>query len=282
MGAVLALLAKAWRRLQSMPDVLQYGIAVLAIAAIAVTIWHLAALVFMIIGVILVVASMSHAWMIHAADAKTPFLVTHEPDPTKNDCLQERPDHGSHGDRQLRVRVTNKSDEKLRNVRARLIRRDPDGHSDWLIIRHDSPPWVRSRQGEDVAAGDDIYFDIAYSDFSTEGMCFCYANDYLQADQAILRDAMPTILRFRIEVHGDRFDLTRQVKPLCQDAELVVRSMTDFSLELLDPSQTQEPIPLSSVRFGSDAVGSGSGAVSSGSSHLLRRRRSGPTLSGLA
>jgi hypothetical protein len=265
-----------------MPDVLQYGIAVLAIAAIAVTIWHLAALVFMIIGVILVVASMSHAWVIHAADAKTPFLITHEPDPTKNDCLQERPDHGTHGDRQLRVRVTNRSDEKLRNVRARLIRRDPDSHSDWLIIRHDSPPWVRSRQGEDVAVGDDIYFDIAYSDFSTEGMCFCYANDYLQADQAILTDEMPNILRFRIEVHGDRFDLTRQAKPLCQDAELVVRSMTDFSLKLLDPSQAQEPIPLSSLRFEQSTVSSGSGTVSSGSSHLLRRRHPGPNLSGLA
>jgi hypothetical protein len=270
------LLAKAWRRLRSMPDVLQYGIAVLAIAAIAVTIWHLAALVFMIVGVILVVASLSHAWVIHAADAKTPFLITHEPDPTKNDCLQERPDYGLHGDRQLRVRVTNKSDEKLRNVRARLIRIDPDSQSDWLIIRHDSPPWARSRQGEDVAAGDDIYFDIAYSDFSTEGMCFCYANDYLQTDQAILKDEMPTTLRFRIEVHGDRSDLTRQVKPLCQDAELVVRSMTDFSLKLLDPGQAQEPIPLSSVRLESGAIGSGSGAVSSGSSHLLRRRRSGP------
>lgn len=272
MDAVLTLPAKAWHRLQSMPDVLQYGIAVLAIAAIAVTIWHLAALVFMIIGVIFVVASLSHAWAIHTADAKTPFLLTYEPDPTKNDCLQERPDHGSHGDRQLRVCVTNKSNEKLRNVRARLIRRDPDSHSDWLIIRHDSPPWVRSRQGEDVAAGDDIYFDIAYSDFSTWGICFCYANDYLQTDQAISRDAMPTILRFRIEVHGDRSDLTRQVEPLCQDAELVVRSMPDFRLKLLDPRQAQEPIPLSS---GSGAEGSGSGPVSSGSSHLLRRSRSG-------
>ncbi len=273
MGAALTLLSKAWRRLQTMPEVLQYGIAVLATAAITVTIWHLAALVFMIIGVILVVASLSHAWTIHTADAKTPFFLTYEPDPTKNDCLQERPDHGSHGDRQFRVRVTNKSDEKLRNVRARLIRRDPDSHSDWLIIRHDSPPWIRSRQGEDVAACDDIYFDIVYSDFSTEGICFCYANDYLQADQAILRDAMPTILRFRIEVHGDRFDLTRQVKPLCQDAELVIRSMTDFSLKLLDPSQAHEPVPPSS---GSGAADPGPGAVSSGSSHLLRRSRSGP------
>jgi hypothetical protein len=270
MGGVPSLLSKAWRRLQSMPDVIQYGIAVLAIAAIIVAIWHLAALVFMIIGVILVGASLSHAWAIHAADAKTPFLLTYEPDPTKNDCLQERPNYGSHGDRQIRVRVTNKSDEKLRNVRTRLIRRDPNSHSDWLIIRHDNPPWVRSRQGEDVAACDDIYFDIVYSDFSTEGICFCYANDYLQADQAILRDAMPTILRFRIEVHGDRSDLTRQVKPLCQDVELVIRSMTDFSLRLLDPSQANKPNPLSS---GSDAVDPGSGAVSSGSSHLLRRSR---------
>ena len=270
MDAIPTSIAKAWRRLRSLSDVLQYGIAFLAIAAIAVTIWYVAALVFFVFGIILVVASLSRAWEIHAADANTPFLLTYEPDITKNDCLQQRPDHGSHGDRQLRVRITNKSDEKLRNVRARLIRNDPDSHSDWLIIRHDSPPWVRSRHGEDVAVGDDIYFDIVYSDFSTDAMCFCYANDYLQTDQAIPKEVMPIVLQFRIEVHGDRPDLTRQVKPLCQDAELVVRSMTDFDLKLLNPSQAWESIPTIPRGEGSGMIGSGT--VSSGSSHLLRRK----------
>jgi hypothetical protein len=110
---------------------------------------------------------------------------------------------------QYRMRVENTGRIGLARVRAQV--RVPGSQSHWLRLRHDNtPPFVRSLEGEVLPAADGywIYFDLL---FASDGMSWVeYADNFLRASSARCQTEP---LALTVTVWGNREDNGRTVRP---------------------------------------------------------------------
>jgi len=103
-------------------------------------------------------------------------------DPSDAACVQDRRDHPTQPDFQLRLRATNTGRVALTEVRCRLKAR----HDTYGRIRYDdTPPYDRSHNGITLQPGASDYFDIAFCHFDQPQMVLQYANAYLLHEQTI-------------------------------------------------------------------------------------------------
>jgi hypothetical protein len=156
----------------------------------------------------------------------TPFCLFHDSgDWECNESVTEM-------SQQLRVAVTNTSPTGVQRVRVFLRAHSSDDRSHFLLLEHDNnPPGFVSRRGEDLAAGQQVYFDVAFArrDIGKRYLSF--------ADSAIMglseRDLTPTRVIFDLTVSGwtDFYD----VEPLTKPFRLTVHKDGQLSLDEVEP-----------------------------------------------
>ena len=117
-------------------------------------------------------------------------------------------------------------------MRVFLRAHSSDDRSHFLLLEHDNnPPGFVSRRGEDLAAGQQVYFDVAFArrDIGKRYLSF--------ADSAIMGlsegDLTPTRVIFDLTVSGwtDFYD----VEPLTKPFRLTVHKDGQLSLEEVEP-----------------------------------------------
>ena len=126
-------------------------------------------------------------------------------------CAQDRRDHPTQPDFQLRLRATNTGAVALTNVRCRLKAR----HDTYARIRYDdNPPYDRSHRGIELQPGARDYFDIAFCHLRATQMVLQYANLYLLQEQTINRTPKTARTPVQVTFEARREDTNEWLPPI--------------------------------------------------------------------